>query len=804
MKNALFSISKRFYYWLGTLVILLCLAAVQFSQGAKIQTNIMALLPQDKQNPAAEMAFARFADKLSNQVIFLVGQQDLKQAIAASDAFAARLKQFDWLTDVQSEIDSQTQAQWGKLFFPYRYQLLTNAQRERLGTHPEQQLTRVKTALFSPFAGVSSQELSQDPMLLFREFIGQLGAHAGKLNLINSHLVATSGQRHYVLVRAKLKGSAYQLSIHQQIPELKRVENAINQRFNTEILRQGVVFYAAQGTESAQQEISTIGLGSLLGIILILVLVYRSGRPLFLALLSVCVGLLLAYVSTRWVFGEVHLFSLIFGASLTGVSIDYAFHYLTERQAMADKWDSDQGLRMLMPAITLGLLTSVIGYLGLLSAPFPGLQQLALFSTMGLIGAFFTVVCAYPYLTQAPSSKGLSARTQVPVNLWLQFWRWRAVRILLPVCMLGFSLWGLFHASYNDDIRLLQSLPSDLQYQEKRMGEIMGQSTSPQFLLIQGQNAEEVLQLQERLLPELDQLVQDHVISGYQALASYLPSQAKQKQNFALVQKLYLYQGPQLARQLGMSFNTQIQNDAYTPLTLATVLSQDRLDLLSTLWLGEIDGQASALILLNGLTDAQPLQTLANQYNAVQYLDKADQVSEILKVYRHHVAELIIIAYGLIALLLLWRYGIRRALVLMLPPVTAGLVGLACVALSGYALNLFNLLAIILVLGIGIDYTLFFAEQERQKHQLPHATLLAVTLSALTTILSFGLLSLSQTHAIHSFGITVFTGIATAWLLSPLALRQVRRGTIHQEMTTAQSTQVNPSQSAKQEPNHDH
>ncbi len=83
----------------------------------------------------------------------------------------------------------------------------------------------------------------------------------------------------------------------------------------------------------------------------------------------------------------------------------------------------------------------------------------------------------------------------------------------------------------------------------------------------------------------------------------------------------------------------------------------------------------------------------------------------------------------------------------------------------GSTLNLFNLLGLILILGIGIDYTLFFSEQKKSL-----STLLAITLSGLTTLLSFGLLSLSQTHAIHSFGITVLTGIFVAWLLSPLAI----------------------------------
>ncbi len=115
------------------------------------------------------------------------------------------------------------------------------------------------------------------------------------------------------------------------------------------------------------------------------------------------------------------------------------------------------------------------------------------------------------------------------------------------------------------------------------------------------------------------------------------------------------------------------------------------------------------------------------------------------------------------------------------PSLIAGMAGIAITSLTGTPLNLFNLLALILILGIGIDYSLFFAELKAETaHQQGITTLLAITLSALTTVLSFGLLALSETQAIHSFGITVLTGIIIAWLLAPLAMSRVKPSQQHQ------------------------
>ena len=163
------------------------------------------------------------------------------------------------------------------------------------------------------------------------------------------------------------------------------MERQIEKEFGVKVRHTGVVVAASHGTESAKQESSTMGLDSLAGVILLVLLTFRSALPLALSLLSIGTGLLVAPASTVASFGKVHLFSLVFGASLIGVSIDYSFHYLPDRLAAGNQWQSDKGLKHIIVAITLGLITSLIGYLGLWVAPFPGLMQLALFSSFGCI-----------------------------------------------------------------------------------------------------------------------------------------------------------------------------------------------------------------------------------------------------------------------------------------------------------------------------------------------------------------------------------------------------------------------------------
>jgi len=97
--------------------------------------------------------------------------------------------------------------------------------------------------------------------------------------------------------------------------------------------------------------------------------------------------------------------ALLFGVSLIGVAVDYSLQYCTEIFAPAAS--PPMRLRRVLMGITLGTATTVIGYLTLFLAPFPGLHQIAVFSAVGLVAAWMTVVLWLPRLDRsAPPRHG--------------------------------------------------------------------------------------------------------------------------------------------------------------------------------------------------------------------------------------------------------------------------------------------------------------------------------------------------------------------------------------------------------------
>jgi len=156
------------------------------------------------------------------------------------------------------------------------------------------------------------------------------------------------------------------------------------------------------------------------------------------------------------------------------------------------------------------------------------------------------------------------------------------------------------------------------------------------------------------------------------------------------------------------------------------------------------------------------LDAAAQGLSAVTWVDKPAEISELLQRYRVSMTELLALGHLLVLAALCLRFG-RSAWRAWLPTVLASLAVVITMALMGEPWQLFNVLALMLLLGVGIDYGIYLQEHEDD----PQAWL-AVVIGAGSTWLSFGLLGLSQTPALRAFGVTLMLGLPIVLLLAPL------------------------------------
>jgi len=777
--------------WLLLALLALGYILLRFSGGSPLQTNILALVPATEVNPVAEHAVDVLGRAGGERALFLVEQRDPQLAKQAAGWFAAQLRASGAFGAVLAEVPPVDIASLSAVYLPYRYQLLTAADRAALtgGAHDWQGM--LVRRLYAPFNAGPLVALADDPFGWLSHWLAGLPYNALKLEPDGGFLVADTPQGSAVMVSAALPGttsSAYDTATqHAVVLAVTRAEVGLHQQFpGTRLLRTGGVFYAEQARRSAEHDVNLIGTVSLLGIIGLLLWVFRSIRLLVLGLLSTAFGIVFALAVTLAVFGQLHLVTLVFGASLIGEAVDYSIQYFVLYQGAGPDWQPQAGMRRVRPALTVALATSLVGYAMLGCVPFPALRQIACFAITGITTAYLTATLVLPASLAQASVCGrprLFDRAYCLLQAWQKLLTRRSARIALLLIALAAAP-GWMRLTSNDDIHLLIHLDPLLTAQEQQIRQAVGLSNSTQFFLVQGLDAEQVLQREEALNLRLGVLVEQGRLHSWQALSAFVPSAARQQADHQLLAETAFGDRATLQAALDHSGFRQTVTHAYLdgfkqapqPLTLDAWLTSPLAQPFKFLWLGKNPAgrdanTAYASVVLPG--DGASIAALADAARGlvgVTLVDKPGSVSALLGEYRKLNSIWLLAALLMVSMLLAWRYGLRGGMAVMQPMIFAVGATLAVLGYMGSPLTLFHGLALMLVLGVGVNYSIFLREAYLRGDDDLGAVFTGVLLSAATALLSFGMLGLSAMPALRNFGTTLALGIAIAVTLAPLGM----------------------------------
>ena len=758
--------------WIPALFLLALLGLVgltawQWRDGPPVSANLLQLLPSGTPGELEQLAETRMQEPLNRDLMLLVRHADDEKADALSGEITGMLQASGLFAQVRRSVDADLPALRQQLL-EHRLALLDAASREALIAGPEAFIQQRLQRLYNPFEGNALVPVEHDWFgiadLAQRQLLQPGNVQAG----LDGHLTAEYQGQRWAVIHARTHGDAFDDSLPLQV---ERLVTELRDRANAsqgELLAAGGLLYAAHGQRQAREEASLIGSISLITSLGLLHLLFRTPRVLLVAL-PVAVGALSGAAACIALFGQIHVLTLVLGASLVGVSIDFPLHYLSKSWTL-QPWHSHRALRLTLPGLFLALATNVIGYLAMAFTPFPALSQVAVFSAAGLAGAFACATCLLPWLLSAPlqpwpAPLGWAER-------WLKLRRALLGRIPTPWLLAAFVLFcagGVLQVSFKDDLRQWVSRAPALQEQAMRIGEITGFQPTSQYFLVRAASTDELLASQEALATRLDDLVAERKLSGYLALSQLTAPTAAQENLQLALPHLLEASAPLLA--LGVS-KGQLENElatlqAQSIPTLEQVLAGPLGEPWRPLWLGsQQDGSVAGLVSLQGLKDSTALAGLTEDLAGVSLIDRPAELNALFADTKTQAATLKAIAAALILLLLCLPFGWRGAARCLAVPLLAALGSLACLGWLGQSLTLFGLFGLLLVTAIGVDYAILMREQVGGAAVSLVGTLLAAT----TTWLSFGLLALSSTPAVSNFGLSVSLGLLFSFLLAPWAI----------------------------------
>ena len=753
------------------LLVVLALAGWQWRNGPPLSANLMELVPGTAPDALESRAEQRMQEPLNREMLVLVGHADRQQAVAMAQQLGEQWQASGLFEKVQWNLQADLPALRTQLL-EGRLAMLSVEDRQQLIEHPEAFIQQRVQGLFDPFTGFSLVPSQEDWLGLTGRIQNSQPQHgAVQLDIGSGALVADTDGISWVLLRARTTGNAFDMKLPLQVAELLQSSRAEAAQAKVQLLAASGLLYAANGQQQATREMTWVGGGATIGILLLLLLAFRRWRVL-LAFVPVLVGMLFGAVACVALFGHMHVMTLVLGSSLIGVAVDYPLHYLSKSWSLKP-WRSWPALRLTLPGLTLSLITSCIGYLALAWTPFPALTQIAVFSAAGLIGAYLCAVCLLPALLKGVQLRPAQWPLRVCESLLLcrEALIKRASTPVLLAVLVAFCVAGLLQLDSKNDIRQWVGAPQQLTDEAQTIARITGYQPTSQFFLVRAADQQQLLERQNALSERLDQLVNLEKLQGYLSLNQLVSPPSEQVQVREALNKLAQHWQPLL--DLGVpvaALQAELESLRALPIQdVDTALRGPLAEPYRALWLGSTDdGGVAAMVSLQGLNNPALLQVQALDLPGVELVDRLGELNSVFAATQISAAELKLASCVLIVLVLILPFGLGGALRIVTLPLLAALCSLAGLGWLGQPLTLFSLFGLLLVTAISVDYAILMREQVGGAA----VSLLGTLLAALTTWLSFGLLAVSSTPAVSNFGLSVSLGLVFSFMLAPWAGRQ--------------------------------
>lgn len=762
------------FAWLATICISCLYLYISFQKTNVIESDLLALLPNEEQSLILDRAMKKAIAELSQKSVHVFWHSNFSQAKLAAQEFIANLDGGEGIGIEHNLVAENIGSLFYSLYFPARYYLVSPKLRAEFesGEFLRSYSKRVIANLSLPTQG-AGKLITEDPFLLFSQFLASIPRPENNLSIRDGFLTAEKNGKFGVVIPSILRNSVFSPTIQAQA--LKSLERAEEQAARAvqdiEIDKTGAIYFANRMSSKAQWDTTLVSVGSFLGLFLLLWLAFQRVLPFLVTTLSVSAGIATGAAATIYFSNTIHLFTLGFGASLLGVCADYSIHFFCSR-AKNLGMESSKILRSLLPSLILASGTSILGYLGLFFSPLPGLNQIAIFSSFGLAGTLLTV-CTIVQLVPPETIKPRRSISVLIESFAIPNWIIvNSSRLCLIAVIIG-ATYMAYRIEFDDDVKHLQGLPTDLVAADKEIRELIGGYDANRFFITIAQDYEELLIKLEQLDQELAPLQKANLLGGYQTLSRVIPSINQQTKSFEAIRNFAVRNQQKIIEQLtDLNFSSAALSEINQNLTkligtkaksmltfqswLDSPVSKPYLSLLVDF---DSNNVAAIVPLKNPIPDLSQFRDRQYQERGIFFVDRASDTSRLFTRYRHNLTALAAALYLLISAILIIRF--RRPGLLSLIPLAATLVGgNLALLLFGHAVSIFTVLANIIALGLSVDYCIFLLQLREERK----AALAAILLSCLSTALSFGLLALSSTTVLQSFGLALFGSVVAGYL----------------------------------------
>jgi predicted RND superfamily exporter protein len=682
-----------------------------------------------------------------------------------------------------------------------------NAARERLSREEIfAQIARDRTLLATPGPAASavSRLVAQDPLRLHEFILDRLSSQRPFHTYKNGNAFLSPDAKS-LLIRIIGKQPPNNLDFSRKLTEdVARAAVTANSD-GLKLEYAGAYAIATQSERAIRRDMIASVIGSVVLLQLLFVVAYRNAFGLFaMAFGPVALGILLGFGVYGIFWRVLTPLTAALGAVLAGMGIDYSVQLISLYESRRSTGDDPRpaatrcALEM-APAVLAAWATSVVGFLAIGSSRVAALRDFAIIGTLGLSGAFICALMILPTVLMltdcrrdARSRLRFGARRLVD-GLARHRKGWIFLSLAFLLAGVGSIASGRASLPFESDLTVMHPNPSPAIEAQEHIARKFGISPDSMTIYLHANSPEDLLVLAYQVSDRLKRANVTGIVGTF-GLDSLLPDPRK------LAARKTAVSAEEVNRILA-DFHAALEENGFStqafsgyasflrallsnpsPPGLAELTPYLRIAetiLPASAFAGEPPAEAISFVFTDtelGKNRQATDAAIRGVRAALEGLDGATVTGlsvaghDAERTVRRELPRLILAAIAIVAVYLIVHFrNAGDALLALVPAVFGMAIAGAALGLAGQKLDMVNLVAIPLLVGIDVDYGIFLVNAARLRQirglsrdqvagQIEPATH-AVCVCAVATILGYISLLWTSIPAEQSLGIAAAVGI---------------------------------------------
>jgi 1-acyl-sn-glycerol-3-phosphate acyltransferase len=642
--------------------------------------------------------------------------------------------------------------------------------------------------LLSPASFTMKQMIIQDPVGIGTLALGRLRAFQNDENYTLLNGCIFSRDRQYLMmfitpVLSANKTSPNSVFVKQLDEVIREISRAGSGSIKIEYFGPAVV--AVGNAERLKRDIRLTLSITIILLALIINFSVKKKKLFPFIFLPAVFGALMALAALYLIQAKVSVISLSVGSVVLAITVDYALHITTHYKHRHSIINTIKDVSF--PIIVCGFATA-FEFLALVFVSSESLHELGILAAITVITAAFFTMVVMPHIldvTRSPSDETEEKNYLERLLDKITNYSFHKNKLLLlfMVVFTGVALFYINKVGFETNMMKMNYVSRELAAAEETLNRINNYKLNSVYVVAYGNNLQEALTSNERVLQRADELKSGGSLKSYTSPGSLLLSDSMQLQK---IRQWNSFWTETKKKDLINALEDEAIKAGFRPGTFSDfggLITRDYAIADSLVF-----KKLESLFFVDNISISPGLATIAtvlkvdneNMENVVQQfestsgvvvIDRKSILSQLVNTLGEDFNFIANVSLLLILLVLIIAFGrIELGVITFVPILLSWVWTLGIMGMFGIKFNIFNIIISSFITGLGIDYSIYIMQGLVQGYKSDNRNLLSyktcILLSVMISISGTGVLILAKHPALNSIALISIIGLLSVVLIS--------------------------------------